>query len=83
MGGVDGGGAGGGGGLAVTFKRFVVVLGNPVVDTRIASPDEAAVAVNPLKVAIPFWACTMVVKPGSLASEIDTPPLKVLSTLWN
>jgi len=59
------------------------VLGKPVADTRIALPEEAVVAVNPLKLAIPFWARTTVVKPGSSASVIVTLPLNAMSTLPN
>src|SRR5262249_52049248 len=46
-------------------------------------PLAAASRVSPAKVATPFWAWTVLGKPGSPGSEIVTAPLKLGSTFWN
>ena len=68
-------------GAQTVIGLVVPVLSLPDVASML--PNWPAVAIErPLKVATPFIACTVVVKPESPGSAIVTSPLKLVSTLW-
>src|SRR4051794_4832544 len=73
---VGGGGVGG-----VGVRGLVAPALKPPAAAWIGWPLAAVSSCSPPRLATPFWACTVMGKPGSLAREIVTGPLKVGSTL--